>query len=115
MYISKDLENVNTILTGERGELWLYDNTIGDQRYKCYSEDTSLMRQVNSWDGAEIGATYSRTDGVMVTYDVVIPRRLARRACEVLGIPFGKDKAASERAKQNIEHLKAHQFKKGTK
>lgn len=116
MYTSKDLNNTGDVLHGGKGELWLFDNTPGDQRFKVYSEDTSLMRQVKSWDGTKLGASYSRADGILVTYDVIIPRRLVRRACKLLSIPLGKDKTSVDRGKRlaqiGAETLRKYREKK---
>ena len=92
-YNWKDLLKVEAVLKGEFGEVWLFDTTPGDYQYKCYSEDRPLMAQIKSWDGARQGASYSRSDGVLITYDVIIPKRLVKRACKILGIKFVKDQS----------------------
>ncbi len=91
IYTFRDLQNIETILKGEFGELWLFDKTPSNHRFKCYSENTNLMRRVLSWEETKRGAIYSRQDGVMISFDVIIPKRLVKRACQILGIPLKKD------------------------
>ena len=90
-YTFRDLQDVETILEGEFGELWLFDKAPGDYSYKCYSENITLMRKILSWKVTKKGATYGRLDGIMITFDVIIPKRLVKRVCRVLGIPIKKD------------------------
>jgi hypothetical protein len=87
-YTFRDLQNVETILKGEFGELWLFDKTPGDYRYKCYTENKTFVRQILSWNGAKKGATYCRQDGIIITHDVIIPKSLVKRVCQLLAIPF---------------------------
>lgn len=99
-YTFRDLKNLETIFKGQSGKLWLFDNTPGDYHYKCYSENTTLMRQIASWDGCRKSAIYYRQDGVMITFDVIIPKRLVKRACRLLGISLKKDTKKIEAGKR---------------
>ncbi len=99
-YTFRDLQNVETILKGEFGELWLFDNTPGDFHYKCYTENKTFVRQMLSWNGAKKGATYCRQDGIIITHDVIIPKRLVKRACRLLEIPLKKDSKKVEAGKK---------------
>ena len=99
-YTFRDLQNSETTLEGSIGELWLFDKTPGNHLFKCYSEDTDLMRRILSWHGSKKGAIYSREDGVMITFDVIIPKRLVKRACLILGIALKKDSNKIKAGKQ---------------
>ncbi len=100
IYSFRDLQNIETVLKGEFGELWLFDKTPGNYRFKCYSENTNLMRRVLSWEETKRGSTYSRQDGVMISFDVIIPKRLVKRACRILNIPLKKDSKKIEAGKR---------------
>ena len=90
-YTFRDLHNKEAILLGQFGEIWLFDKTPGDYLYKCYSENTTLMRRILSWEGTKEGASYFRQDAVMITYDVIVPKRLIKRVCRLFNIPLKKD------------------------
>jgi hypothetical protein len=99
-YTFRDLHNIDLILKGKSGELWLFDKTIGDFHYKCYSYDRNLVKQIVSWEGCKKNAVYYRQDGVIITFDVIIPKRLVKRACRLLGIPLKKDSRKIEAGKK---------------
>ncbi len=106
-YTWKDLRNFETVLVGERGELWRWFNREdGETQFKVCSDDRGLMRQIAGWEGAKRGASYYRQDGVMFTFDVVIPRRLVRRACKVLGVDFRKDPDRQEKTALALTNLR---------
>ena len=99
-YTFRDLKNIEAILKGEFGELWLFDKTAGNYHFKCFSENTTLMRRILSWEGSKRGATYSRQDWIMISFDVIIPKRLVKRACRIFNIPLKKDSKKIEAGKR---------------
>jgi hypothetical protein len=100
IYTFRDLQKIETVLKGEFGEVWLFDKTPGNCLFKCYSENISLMRKILSWAGTKQGATYIRSDQVMITFDVIIPKRLVKRACKLLGVQLIKDSRKIEAGKR---------------
>ena len=90
----KDLLNPENIVTTDRGSVWrFFNDENGKPQFKFYSDTRSLMSQALKWQGAHQGATYHRPDGVMFTFDVVIPKRLVKRTLRLLGIAFKKNEA----------------------
>ena len=109
IYTWKDLRDFESVLEGECGSLWRwFDSDNGKMQFKMYSEDRVLMRQALDWTGAIEGGLYFRVnDAVLVSFEVIIPRRLVRRALKLLKIDFRKDRSRIESGKLANSNLKS--------
>ena len=109
-YTLKNLADVTNILKGEFGELWLFNNTPGEMFYKCYSENRAIQKQILGWEGANEnkGAIYEQSEGnklKFITFDVIIPRRLLKRAIKLYKIIIKRDEEKFKKASERMKKL----------
>jgi len=66
-----------------KSEIWRF----GPDCFKVYTEDLAAAAKIAGWKGCRFHASYFFPDGRFVR-DILIPRKLYKRAAALLGLPL---------------------------